>query len=596
MTTMTALTAERPGDASTPSGCHDVPAAAAVGQIASSPLGASGHDVPAAAAVGQVASTPSGASGYDVPAAAAVGQDASTPSGASDRGEPTLSADARSCGKISAARVGAYVAAALDLGEGAVAPPQVPGAEGPTRCDEELYAGGEAAAGAEAWAAARARLLAKHSIDEVQLSLMDDAARRGELTWVTPGTALAREPRLHRRWRAREERAVRASAAACEAATRAQRDALLCVLGEAGDDDLLPLGAVRAASARLRVLTSAFVAVGITVVEREDRARAGVETLREQARRRAAQRLRVELDADRLQRRQGHAAPAALPEGGLAPFEAETSEQATARRATTWCRPSTLPQGVVFKSPEADTGALAVWARSVAVTVGADPGRRAQAPPPEFGRAVPGDLVRSEDLVGVEALAADIERDEAADLHAESEEGRTDFDKADLGPMLAARPGDEARLRALLKKYAAAFEAPRGMRWPPVALPTVGGQMPRYMGSPRRIARPETMAKLKTTLDEWEKLGVVRKLDRLEARRGGHPVVCAPKPGQPGKIRVCIDPSELNKILEEDGYVLPQTTSSIHALRGCRVFGSMDMIWASTSCRSTQTRRPSCSS
>ena len=47
----------------------------------------------------------------------------------------------------------------------------------------------------------------------------------------------------------------------------------------------------------------------------------------------------------------------------------------------------------MFKSPEADTGALAVWARSVAVTVGADPGRRAQAPPPEFGRAVPGDLV-----------------------------------------------------------------------------------------------------------------------------------------------------------------------------------------------------------
>ena len=465
MTKMTALTADGPGDASTPSGDHDVPAAAAVGQAASAPAGASGHDVPAAAAVGQTASAPSSAG---------------------VRGAPALSADARSRGEMSAARVGAYVAATLDLGEVAVAPPQVMGAEDTTRCDEELYAGGEAAAGVGAWAAARARLISKHSIDEAQLSLMDGAARRGELTWVTPGTAPAREPRLHRRWRAREERAARASAAAWDAATRAQRDALLCVLGEAGDVDLLPLGAVRAASARLRVLTSACVAVGITVAEREDRARAGVETLRGQARRRAAQRLRVELDADRQQRRQGHAAPAATPEGGLAPFEAESSEQATARRATTWCRPSTLPQGVVFKSPEVDTGALAVWARAAAVTAGADPERRAQAPPPEFGRAAPGDLVRSEDLVGVEAPAADLERDEAADLHAESEEGRTDFDKVDLGPMPAARPGDEARLRALLKKYAAAFDAPRGMRWPPVALPTVGGQMPRCARYSRR--------------------------------------------------------------------------------------------------------------
>lgn len=79
--------------------------------------------------------------------------------------------------------------------------------------------------------------------------------------------------------------------------------------------------------------------------------------------------------------------------------------------------------------------------------------------------------------------------------------------------------------------------------------------------------------KLKKKLDELESLGVIKKVDKPTA--WVNPLVIVEKPD--GSLRVCIDPTPLNKVIMREHYMMPHPDDMLVNLAGYKYFTVLDL-------------------
>lgn len=77
---------------------------------------------------------------------------------------------------------------------------------------------------------------------------------------------------------------------------------------------------------------------------------------------------------------------------------------------------------------------------------------------------------------------------------------------------------------------------------------------------------------LKKELDNLEKLEIIEKVD--EPTDWVHPMVVVRKPN--GKIRICLDPVELNKVIKREFFQIPTVEELLTELSGAKVFSILD--------------------
>jgi len=95
--------------------------------------------------------------------------------------------------------------------------------------------------------------------------------------------------------------------------------------------------------------------------------------------------------------------------------------------------------------------------------------------------------------------------------------------------------------------------------------------VPFVQSVPRRVAAARKQP-LKEELDRMECLGVIRRVE--EPTDWCAPCVVVPK--KDGKIRVCIDFTNLNKAVKRQYHPLPTSEETLNALGGSRVFSKLD--------------------
>jgi hypothetical protein len=79
---------------------------------------------------------------------------------------------------------------------------------------------------------------------------------------------------------------------------------------------------------------------------------------------------------------------------------------------------------------------------------------------------------------------------------------------------------------------------------------------------------------------KWEDSGVVEKFNGNSDWY--NPLLVAPKPGIDGSIkgwRVCIDPRQINNLIESVNYPLPLIKDIRESFAGMRVFSKADLTW-----------------
>ncbi|XP_054709030.1 uncharacterized protein K02A2.6-like [Uloborus diversus] len=79
--------------------------------------------------------------------------------------------------------------------------------------------------------------------------------------------------------------------------------------------------------------------------------------------------------------------------------------------------------------------------------------------------------------------------------------------------------------------------------------------------------------KLKKELDQLEEKGIIRKI--TEPTSWTSNIVCVEKPN--GKLRICLNPLELNKALKRPRYIMPSLEEVLHELNGATVFSKFDL-------------------
>ena len=78
--------------------------------------------------------------------------------------------------------------------------------------------------------------------------------------------------------------------------------------------------------------------------------------------------------------------------------------------------------------------------------------------------------------------------------------------------------------------------------------------------------------KLKSTLDSMEAEGTIAKTK--EATDWVHPIVNVLKPN--GSLRICLDPTQLNKNLKREHFALPTHTEIFAKLSNSKFFSTLD--------------------
>ena len=96
---------------------------------------------------------------------------------------------------------------------------------------------------------------------------------------------------------------------------------------------------------------------------------------------------------------------------------------------------------------------------------------------------------------------------------------------------------------------------------------------PAVISAPRRIAQP-MLPKVKECLDRMETDEVIRKLQENEASPWMSAMVVVPKPG--GKVRICVDLTQLNKHVIRPRYQLPTVDEVLCKLGDGKVFTKLD--------------------
>ena len=97
------------------------------------------------------------------------------------------------------------------------------------------------------------------------------------------------------------------------------------------------------------------------------------------------------------------------------------------------------------------------------------------------------------------------------------------------------------------------------------------GANPLCLNVPRRL--PIGLRKAtKDELDRMEELGVIEKVEKPTSWCSG--MVVAPKSN--GKVRICVDLTQLNKSVMRETYPLPHLEDTLASLEGSRYFSKMD--------------------
>ncbi|XP_056114034.1 uncharacterized protein K02A2.6-like [Rhinichthys klamathensis goyatoka] len=98
------------------------------------------------------------------------------------------------------------------------------------------------------------------------------------------------------------------------------------------------------------------------------------------------------------------------------------------------------------------------------------------------------------------------------------------------------------------------------------------GAVPYALSSPRRVPLP-LRDKVQAELKRMEDMGVVSKVTQPTPWCAG--MVVAPK-AQPGKIRLCVDLTHLNKWVRRERHILPAVDHTLAMLAGAKVFTKLD--------------------
>ncbi len=96
---------------------------------------------------------------------------------------------------------------------------------------------------------------------------------------------------------------------------------------------------------------------------------------------------------------------------------------------------------------------------------------------------------------------------------------------------------------------------------------------PRAISSPRRVAHP-LMPKVEEALDNMVAQGVIRKLGPDEPSQWCSGMVVVPKAN--GRLRICVDLTELNKVVIRPRYMLPTVDYTLAQLHGAKYFTKLD--------------------
>ncbi|KAL7851818.1 hypothetical protein SRHO_G00176030 [Serrasalmus rhombeus] len=98
------------------------------------------------------------------------------------------------------------------------------------------------------------------------------------------------------------------------------------------------------------------------------------------------------------------------------------------------------------------------------------------------------------------------------------------------------------------------------------------GAVPYALSTPRRVPLP-LRDKVRAELNRMESMGVISKVTKPTPWCAG--LVVAPK-AQPGKLRLCVDLTHLNKWVRRERHILPAADHTLAMLAGAKVFTKLD--------------------
>ena len=95
------------------------------------------------------------------------------------------------------------------------------------------------------------------------------------------------------------------------------------------------------------------------------------------------------------------------------------------------------------------------------------------------------------------------------------------------------------------------------------------------VAQPHRRVPFHVRKQLEEQLRRDEELGVIERIEGPTPWVS--PIVVAPKPKSPGKVRVCVDMRQANKAVKRERHVTPTVKEMIGDLNGARVFSKLDL-------------------
>ena len=130
----------------------------------------------------------------------------------------------------------------------------------------------------------------------------------------------------------------------------------------------------------------------------------------------------------------------------------------------------------------------------------------------------------------------------------------------------------ENHKKEILKKFPELFNGLGNITGKPIHIELADETVPYHLGAPRRVAIP-LLAPLKAELDRMQQMGVIRVVD--EPTSWCHPIVTVQKPN--GKLRICLDLTQLNKGTKREYYELPSVDETLAQLGSdCKIMAKLD--------------------
>ena len=130
----------------------------------------------------------------------------------------------------------------------------------------------------------------------------------------------------------------------------------------------------------------------------------------------------------------------------------------------------------------------------------------------------------------------------------------------------------QAQLENVKTQYPTVFSG-LGKLKEPYKIELETGAVPYALSAPRRVPLP-LRDKVRTELTRMEDMGVVSKVTQPTPWCAG--MVVVPKAQSPGKIRLCVDLTQLNQWVRRERHILPAVDHTLAMLAGAKVFTKLD--------------------